>query len=321
MRQSRHIVNLRALIATGIIAFAITLQLLHASGDVPSIHFTLSSSPYQGGVQTEGVLGIRLSQAFEAKLQASYQTSSDTRNVLEIADSLDLAQQELTELHIIPLSYSIVPAHSKIQIFLGCGGYVSWQHMLEVGYFNLGTLGLNSYNQQLAASMYGPEFQCSLVGPLAGMQWALDLAIVPVFWYAMNQQMRLSPLIIGESVQKYAGTGSPYFKANLSNDFSRSQSILRFLMVSASYEFQSFKFIQTVPELDTSTSTYHWTSSSTQVDSSTLTLEGNLSIPLSQQGFLQLGAGYRFTWAAYYNGSVGYEGKTVYRIAYSFGRW
>ncbi|MCX8014136.1 MAG: hypothetical protein N3A02_07590 [Rectinema sp.] len=74
---------------------------------------------------------------------------------------------------------------------------------------------------------------------------------------------------------------------------------------------------QLVPARRNADNSYTWAVDSDRIDSHTLAIEGSLVLPVFQQGFIQLGGGYRVSWTAYEKGSRGYQGRLVFRIAYA----
>lgn len=277
--------------------------------------FGISSYPEENGNITEGYLSYRFTPLFSPVITIRTVTSAETGEIEGTDKSLNLTRESTTEVFIYPISFSLQIADSN-RLFLTGGLYISSQGTREVGYFDLstssgGVIGLNSYDNSLSATFYGPVINSGMEFDLPFMQVAAQTTVVPFFLFKSSQSIGIDPLVSTIGTNDFSGSGFPYIAVKLQPTF------FSFLSPDIGYEFQRFNFESLSPN-DTQDG---WVSSESTYAVHTLTIRGSLRIPFfNSSGHAEIGYGRKLTWTVPEEGDTVSDNKGTFKLTFNIAK-
>jgi hypothetical protein len=263
------------------------------------LNVMISSRPEEGGNVTDGELSYRLGEKLSSRLLLRSKTSTESDELGEAGDyfaSLYQSAASVTEIFLFPVSL-FLPLSSGLSINAGVGAYLSAMNQKTAGFFQtkdpVGSSSLyntNSYEDQTSGSFYGPLVAVGgnvQAGPISLYGW-LDL--VPVFFFAASNSFQMSPLVDGTATKSWDGMGWPYLASGL-------RGRIFFIELDARYEYQRYPWSYATPVGDPQALPLLWGEySEALTQSHTVTLIGNIVLPILRDASIIIGYGRKLAW-------------------------
>jgi hypothetical protein len=256
----------------GMIVFLALVALPSAFADgfsLSNILFGMKTLPVENGSGFDGYLGYKFSDAFstEVLLKNVYSAATsepeftDDNGASLSSKALNLVRQNVTEIFVLPVEYSI-KAGGFGKITFSAGAYISMSSEKNVGFMKfvpaVNSGATNSYDADTATTFWGPLITLEDSLDLGFVSFRPRVLFVPYFWFHEKRSLSIDPMYESFGIGKlaYDSSGSPYFSISLDDISIPLNRILpiRGLSIGADIAYESQKY-DTRYITDTSTAT------------------------------------------------------------------
>jgi len=289
----------------------LTLPAFSQSDVWSSVGFGISSYPEENGNITEAYLSYRFTPVFSPVINIKTVATANTGEIPDADTSLNLTRETTTEVFIYPASFGF-QIGSLNRLYVTGGLYISSQQTREVGFFDLsastdGAIGLNSYDNSLEATFYGPVLNAGMGFELPFTQLTAQATVVPFFLFGSSQSIGIDPLVSESGENDFSGSGFPYIALKFQPTF------FKYLSPDIAYEFQRFNFESLAPN----EALTGWDSTESTYSVHTVTIRGSIRIPLFKAGNAEIGYGRKLTWTVQENGDTVTDNKGTFKLTFN----
>ena len=184
---------------------------------------------------------MQYAQNFSGSLRFRSTTSAKNEELLGVADSLNAVSENILEIFLLPVEYSLFNT-PEIGLRLGGGLYYEYDELHEKGFFNMPELEpeferVNSYTNDFSMSVFGPLLDASFNYYSPWFSVTLSAGLVPVFVLGAKQKMGIVPLLDPHYAEhSQTNAGSPYFYLSL--DFP----LFKYVSLALLYDVASLQY-------------------------------------------------------------------------------
>jgi hypothetical protein len=259
-----------------------------------NISFSLSPKVMEDGSITDISMGIIYNNKFSGDYRYSYTIISKNEEFPDYSDSLNVRNEKIHELFILPIGYRYKSDNALF--WIGGGAYYEYNKLNEKGFFDYPELEtLNPPRERV--NSYTNDFSMHVIGPLLDIKFEYTSAffdinllggIVPVFLLGAREKFGIIPLLGSDKIEHSQTTfGSPYFYLGL------DAVICKYVNIGFYYNYSRMKYEAIDYNFDENNKVT-WEYPETTTIGHSFNIEASALIPLGGDMRFQVGYGYTF---------------------------